>query len=218
MKAIILLSGGIDSTVILSLGLQRGLECIALSFDYRQRHRIELSSAQAVCCHYGVPHHILTLPEASFQQSALCSDLPMPPAKSLDEVKNRGISSTYVPARNTLFLAFALGQAEIYRAGEIHFGMNAADRNNYPDCRPEFAAAFQNLINVATKQSVEGEAPQLVTPLIDLHKPEIIKLGLSLGSPLELTHSCYAPIHGKEPCQTCDACLLREEGFASLNS
>lgn len=216
MKAIILLSGGIDSTVTLSLALQRGVECIAISFDYRQRHRIELKSARAVCDYYGIDHHIFTLPEACFRKSALCNDTPMPIATTVDKIEDRGIPTTYVPARNTLFLAFALGQAEIHGAQEIHFGMNAADRNGYPDCRPEFAAAFQNLINVATKQSVEGDAPKLVTPLIDLDKAEIIKMGMKLGSPLELTHTCYDPIDGESPCYICDACLLREEGFKRL--
>ncbi len=217
MKAVILLSGGIDSTVLLALALERGLDCLALSFDYGQRHLIELTSARAICEHYDIPQHTITIDPSAFGHSTLVhTDTPMPDKRSLKEIEQSGIPNTYVPARNTLFLSYALGQAEIIDATEIHFGMNAQDRVGYPDCRPEFVESFQRLVNVATKQSVEKTPPKIITPLIELNKAGIISLGLRLNAPLELTHSCYNPTKTGLQCGTCDACILRNEGFTKV--
>lgn len=209
MKAVILFSGGVDSTVILALALKRGLECHALSFDYGQRHRVELESAKAIAAHYGVSHQIIVIDPKSFGKSSLVSSLAVPKGRNLEQISAGGIPNTYVPARNTLFLAYALGQAEILEADEIHVGFNALDRNPYPDCRPAFAQAFQGVINVATKQSVEGRAPQLCTPLIDWDKAKIIQEGVALNAPLHMTFSCYDPTPAGKPCGVCDACVLR---------
>lgn len=213
MKAIILFSGGLDSTVMLALALKQGLDCLALSFDYNQRHKIELQSAAILCDHYGVPHHTIKIDPAAFRHSALVCDRDVVKNRSIAQIGTEGIPSTYVPARNTIFLSFALAQAEILNAGEIHVGMNASDRHCYVDCRPEFALAFQNLINVATKQSSEGGAPQLITPLLELDKVQIVKLAQELGVPIEKTHSCYSPMDNGKACEECDACIIRADAI-----
>ncbi|MEC7839591.1 MAG: 7-cyano-7-deazaguanine synthase QueC [Chlamydiota bacterium] len=219
MKAIILMSGGIDSTVTLALALDKGYDCLALSFDYGQRHLIELTSARAICKHYDVPHHTIKIDPSAFGMSSLVEkDSPMPKERSLKEISEGGIPNTYVPARNTIFLSFALGQAEIFNADEIHFGMNAHDISAYPDCRPEYINAFQSLIDVATKQSLEKSPPKIVTPLTKMTKGDIITTGYRLAAPIELTHSCYNPTKNDLQCGVCDACALRKEGFATAQS
>jgi 7-cyano-7-deazaguanine synthase len=179
-KAIILLSGGLDSTVVLAMALNEGLNCYALSFDYGQRHIVELQAAKTIALHYNVPHLIIKIDSAAFGQSSLVSSLAMPQNQTIQEIAEQGIPNTYVPARNTLFLAYALAQAELHDAQEIHFGANQLDGANYPDCHPTYFHAFQCLIDVATKQSIEKSAPRLITPLIRWGKAKIIQQGLTL--------------------------------------
>lgn len=212
-KAIVLLSGGLDSTVVLALALARGCQCYTLSFDYGQRHHVELKAAEEIAKHYAVPHQLIKIEPILFSRSLLSSSSEKPLYRSKEEIVQGGIPSTYVGARNTLFISYALGFCETYEAQEIHFGANALDRYGYPDCRPAYIEAFQTLMNVATKQAVEGNPPQLVTPLMHWDKTEIIKQGIALQVPLELTMSCYNPIGFQQPCHQCDACLLRKEGF-----
>jgi 7-cyano-7-deazaguanine synthase len=219
MKAIILLSGGIDSTVMLALARQQGRRCLALSFNYGQRHKIELDSARAIAAYYNTSQHIITLNNTTFAGSSLMNESSVVPSdRTSEEIALAGVPTTYVPARNTLFLAHAISFAEITGAAEIYFGANATDINPYPDCRPAYFNAFQTLIELATKQAVEGNAPRLVTPLIHWNKAEIIEKGMQLGAPLELTFSCYAPLVSNAPCNHCDACILRNEGFAALKN
>jgi 7-cyano-7-deazaguanine synthase len=213
-SAIILFSGGIDSTVTLALAIEKGINCHCLSFDYGQRHKIELTAAKKICDHYGLKQRIITIDPNCFSGCSLVDqDIDVPTGRTESEIVKAGIPNTYVPARNTLFLSFAMGYCEILAADEIHLGFNIMDRSGYPDCRPEFVEAFQGVMNVATKQSAEYSAPQLITPLIDLNKTEIIALGRKLHVPLELTHSCYSPNADDLPCGQCDACRLREEAF-----
>ena len=234
VKAIILFSGGIDSTVVLAMALQNGRQCHALSFDYGQRHHIELQAAAAITKHYGISHQIIKIDPSAFGNSALVSPLvsaadgfselpsdasrhfPMdiPTGRSMAQIASLGIPSSYVPARNMLFLAFAAGQAELWKAGEIYFGANAADSAPYPDCRPAFIAAIQGVLDVATKEAVEGHPPKLIAPLSAWHKPEIIRQGSSLNVPFALTHSCYAPAPQGMHCGRCDACVIRQEAFS----
>lgn len=199
MKAIILFSGGLDSTVMLALALANGRECHALSFDYGQRHRIELQAAQKIAAFYGVTHQIIRLDPAPFQKSRLTSD--------------NNYTSYYVPARNTLFLSYATAIAEAHEAEEIYFGANAIDFQLYPDCRPAYIDAFQQVLNLATKQAVTGPPPRLIAPLIAMDKKNIVKKGMALEAPLEMTWSCYTPLPRKKPCKVCNACLLRQEAF-----
>lgn len=213
MKAVLLFSGGLDSTVMLAMALQLGRECNALSFDYGQRHRVELEAAKQIAQYYGISHRIIQIDKAAFSSSALVSNAALPKGRNPQEIALGGIPSTYVPARNTLFLAYALGQAEILGAQEIHVGFNAMDRLPYPDCCPEFVDAFQALIQVATKQSVQGQAPRLVTPLINMDKTAIIRQGKLLQAPLHLSFSCYDPTPQGQPCRQCDACVLRAAGL-----
>ena len=217
MKAIVLLSGGLDSTVILAKALEDKRECLAISFDYGQRHKIELESAKLIAAYYQVPHFIIKLDSSIFGQSSLLSNSleSAPKDRDVNQIKNAGTPTTYVPARNTIFLSLAVAQAETFSAGEIHIGPNALD-TKYPDCSEAFVRAFQEVINVATKQSVDGNPPKLIAPLIKLNKKEIIALGLSLKAPLHLTFSCYSPTESNEPCLRCDACTLRQDGFASF--
>lgn len=215
MRAIVLLSGGLDSTVLLAIALKQQRECYALSFDYGQRHRIELDSAKKIARHYGVDHRIIAIDPTVFAKSSLVSTAAVPKDRTPSQISSGSIPNTYVPARNTLFLAYALGQAEIQDAKEIYVGFNALDRLPYPDCRPEFVHAFQALIQVATKQSVEGEPPKIMTPLIDWDKCEIIRQGQALNAPLDLTFSCYDPCNN-QPCLRCDACVLRHAAFEQI--
>lgn len=213
-KAVCLLSGGLDSATALACARQDGFECYALSFDYGQRHRVELEAAARVARHAGAAvHQVIRIDLRAFGGSALTSDIAVPkdrpPAHMGDE-----IPVTYVPARNTVFLAIGLAWAETLGAADIYLGVNAVDYSGYPDCRPEFIAAFERVANLATRAGVEGRLHWTIhTPLIHLTKAEIIRLGLSLGVDYSLTHSCYDPV-GSLACGHCDSCLLRKAGFA----
>ena len=213
-KAVCLLSGGLDSATCLAFARREGYECYALSFDYGQRHRVELEAAAQVAACLGAARHVVA--EISldvFGGSALTADIPVPKARSLAEM-GRGIPVTYVPARNTIFLSFALAWAEVLESADIFIGVNALDYSGYPDCRPEFIEAYQRMANLATKAGVEGRTRLTIhTPLIQLSKAQIVRLGRELGVPFGLTHSCYDPLPGGGACGQCDACLLRRKGF-----
>lgn len=213
-KAIILLSGGLDSTVILAMAIAQKRQCYTLSFDYHQKHRYELKCAEAIAKHYDIPHQMISIDPFIFSPSSLVSSLKAPSLRNVNEMANQGIPNTYVPARNTLFLSYALGFCELHQAQEIYFGANSLDAPCYPDCHPAYLQAFQQIMHLATKQAVEsGVGPKLVTPLLYWDKSQIIQQGLALGAPLELTLSCYRPLEKGIHCQTCDACILRQEGF-----
>lgn len=214
MKAIVLLSGGLDSAVILAQLYEQGIECIALSFDYGQRHRFELECAKKIAEYYEAPHEIITVDSQLLKNgSSLTSNEAVQKGKSIQEIMQQDIPRTYVPARNTLFLSFALSKAEIYKAQEIYFGANAMDIKSYPDCRPEYFIALQELFNKATKLSIEQVAPQVKTPLLYKTKKQIVEEGIRLQVPFELTSSCYDPGVKGEACQQCDACILRNDAF-----
>ena len=210
MKAVVLLSGGLDSATVLAMAKTGGRECIALSFAYGQRHEIELSAARRVANAIGVAEHIVyPLDLRLFGASALTSELSVPK----DAVGAPGIPVTYVPARNTIFLAIALGLAEARGADEIWIGVNAVDYSGYPDCRPDFIEAFQQVIARGTKSGIERGQPHVITPLIELTKAQIIRRGVELGVDYSLTHSCYDPDREGRACGHCDSCLLRRRGF-----
>ena len=199
---------------MLAKALSEGKECLALSFDYGQRHRVELQAAHAIACYYQIPQKIIRVDPTAFENTSLTGHGAVPKYESAHAIDLTQVPSTQVPARNTLFLAYALGQAEIHHAQEIHIGPNAQDFGPYPDCRPVFYAAFQQMANHATKQSAEGSPPHIVTPLIYLQKKEIVALGRSLNAPLELTFSCYSPTPDSTACGQCLACHIRFEAFA----
>src|SRR5438874_2148351 len=210
MKAVILLSGGLDSATVLAIARHEKRDCIALSFAYGQRHQIELDAARRVAQSIGVSEHVVyNLDLRVFGGSALTSDMNVPK----DSVGAAGIPVTYVPARNTIFLAIALGLAEARGADEIWIGVNAVDYSGYPDCRPEFIAAFQQVIAKGTKSGIERGKPHVITPLIELTKAQIIQRGVELGVDYSLTHSCYDPDREGRACGHCDSCLLRRKGF-----
>lgn len=215
-KVIVLLSGGLDSCVSLACAIERGRQAIALSFSYGQRHQIELAHAERIATHYGIQHKIVRFPENLFSASSLVGEGEVPKGRTREEISQSGIPSTYVPARNTVFLAHALSLAEQTEAREIYFGCNRLDRSGYPDCRPEFVEAFQHLIDKATKLSAESNSPKIVTPLADLDKVEIVLLGRKLKAPIDLTISCYNPSQKGQPCLECDACCLRNEAFNTV--
>lgn len=208
-KAIVLLSGGLDSITTLALAQQQGYQCYALSFDYGQRHNAEIAAATRIASNYRVlEHKIIKLGLGSIGGSALTDTHIAVPDTAQD-----GIPVTYVPARNTIFLAFALGWAEVLNLQDIFIGVNAVDYSGYPDCRPEFITAFQQLANLATKAGVEGSSFNIHTPLISLSKAEIIKLGSNLGVDYRQTVSCYSADEQGRACRVCDACRLRKAGF-----
>lgn len=213
-KAVCLLSGGLDSSTCLAYARRAGFECYALSFDYGQRHRIELEAAAKVAAHLGAAEHrVARIDLAAFGGSALTGQGEVPKGRRAEEM-GRGIPPTYVPARNTIFLSFALAWAEVLEASDIFVGVNAIDYSGYPDCRPEYIEAFQKLANLGTKAGVEGRVRfKIHAPLIRLSKAEIVRLALSLGVDLSLTHSCYDPQKDGSPCGACDSCLLRRKGF-----
>jgi 7-cyano-7-deazaguanine synthase len=214
MKAVCLLSGGLDSATCLAHARRSGFECYALSFDYGQRHRVELDAASRIAAALGVrEHRIARIDLRVFGHSALTDQIAVP--KGRDEaVMSSEIPITYVPARNTIFLSFGLAWAEVLEANEIYIGVNALDYSGYPDCRPEFIHAFERMSNLATKAGVEGRTRiRIRTPLIDLTKAEIVLLGRELDVPFELTHSCYDPDAAGRACGACDSCLLRAKGF-----
>ncbi|MEQ8660455.1 MAG: 7-cyano-7-deazaguanine synthase QueC [Gammaproteobacteria bacterium] len=210
-RAVVLLSGGLDSATVLAMARATGRECHALSIDYGQRHRCELAAAAQVAQRLGArEHRVITLDYGQLGGSALTDaaiDVPTTPTS--------GIPVTYVPARNTVMLALALGYAEVVDAAEIHIGVNAVDYSGYPDCRPEFVAAFERLAALATRAGVEGRPVQVVAPLVHLSKAEIVQRGVALGVDFAGTVSCYAPDAGARACGVCDACRLRRAGFAA---
>ena len=213
-KAVTLVSGGLDSATCLALALQQGFECYALSFDYEQRHHVELEAAARVAKALGAARHLVQrIDLRAFGGSALTADLPVPKLRTAGEM-GHGIPVTYVPARNTIFLSFALAWAEVLGSSDIFIGVNALDYSGYPDCRPEFIAAYERMANLATKAGVEGrQALRVHTPLIDLSKAQIVARGLQLGVDYGLTSSCYDPSPSGAPCGQCDSCLLRQKGF-----
>ncbi len=213
-RAVCLLSGGLDSATCLAIARREGFECHALSFDYGQRHRIELDRAPALARSLGAAsHEIVRFDLRAFGHSALTDDIAVP--KSRDEKQmSAEIPVTYVPARNTIFLSFALAFAEVLGAADIFSGVNALDYSGYPDCRPEFIRAFETMANHATKAGVEGALrTKIHTPLISLTKAEIVRLGHELGVPFGSTLSCYDPDPSGRPCGQCDSCILRARGF-----
>jgi len=214
-KAVVLLSGGLDSTTVVAIARQQGFAVYALSFDYGQNHRQELDSAARVAKELGAARHaVVKVDLRSFGGSALTTDQPIPKHRSAAEI-GMGIPVTYVPARNTVFLSLALAWAETLDAVDIFLGVNALDYSGYPDCRPEFIAAFERVANLGTKMGAEdGRRIRLHAPLISMTKKEIVQTGLSLGVDYGITTSCYDPAPTGEACGGCDACLLRLKGFA----
>jgi 7-cyano-7-deazaguanine synthase len=212
-KAVVLFSGGLDSTTCLAIAKSQGFECYALSFNYGQRHLAELEAAKGIAKHFGVKHHIIELPAAQFQGSALTDKNQTVP----DYDGSSEIPSTYVPARNTIFLAYALAWAEVSGANDIFIGVSAIDFSGYPDCRPEYIQAFQTLANLATKAGVTEGNIRIQTPLGMLSKAETIKIGLALGVDYRMTVSCYQANDKGHGCGTCDSCTFRKKGFAELN-
>ncbi|MFV1964418.1 MAG: 7-cyano-7-deazaguanine synthase QueC [Pirellulaceae bacterium] len=214
-KAVVLLSGGLDSTTVLAIARQQSYRPFALSFRYGQRHSQEVEAARKVAAAMGVEQHlVLDIDLGTFGGSALTSDLDVPKRQDASQIGSR-IPITYVPARNTVFLSMALAWSEVLGTGDIFIGVNALDYSGYPDCRPEYIDAFRQMANLATKTAVEGTLPVTIhTPLIHLTKAEIIHLGLELGVDYRLTTSCYDPAADGRACGQCDACLLRLRGFA----
>ncbi|MFH1738613.1 MAG: 7-cyano-7-deazaguanine synthase QueC [bacterium] len=214
-KAVVLLSGGLDSTTTLAIALSEGFEVYSLTFQYGQRHDVEIEAAQRIAAHYQVVRHIVAQIDLGlFGGSALTDDIAVPKGRTADEMGS-DIPVTYVPARNTIFLSFALAWAEVLEAEDIFIGVNALDYSGYPDCRPEFIESFQRMANLATKAGIEGRQRLTIhTPLIHLSKAQIIKKGLELGVDYSLTSTCYDPSPDGQACGDCDACLLRLKGFA----
>lgn len=212
-RAVVLLSGGLDSSTALAIARANGYALYALSFNYGQRHLVELRAARRVAAAFDVNAHLVVdVDLRKIGASALTSDLDVPKGRSLDEMSH-DIPITYVPARNTVFLALAVAWAEALDARHIFIGVNALDYSGYPDCRPEFIQAFIHMANLGTRAGVEGRPFQVHTPLISMTKAEIIRTGLDLGVDYSLTHSCYDPQPDGRPCAACDSCLLREKGF-----
>jgi 7-cyano-7-deazaguanine synthase len=210
VKAIVLLSGGLDSATVLALAKSQGRECLALSFTYGQRHEVELRAATRVAEALGVEEHVVYhIDLRLFGASALTADIDVPK----DAVGAEGIPITYVPARNTIFLAIALGYAEARGATEIWLGVNAVDFSGYPDCRPDFIDAFQRVIITGTRSGSEHGEPRIVAPLMEMTKSDIIRRGTELGVDYSLTHSCYDPDADGRACGHCDSCILRRRGF-----
>jgi len=210
-KAVVLLSGGLDSATALAVARHEGFDCHALSFDYGQRHRIELDAAARVAESIGVARHVtVKFDLGTWGGSALTGDEGVPKDRRLDE---EGVPRTYVPGRNTIFLSFALSWAEAIGADDIFIGANALDYSGYPDCRPEFLSAFQKVAEQGTRAGLEGHAPRIRAPLLHLSKAAIIKLGISLGVDYSLTRSCYDPDESGKACGRCDSCRLRRKGF-----
>jgi 7-cyano-7-deazaguanine synthase len=213
--AVILLSGGVDSTTTLAIAKHEGFRLHALTFQYGQRHAIEVEAARRVAEAFDVERHvIIDIDLRVFGGSALTDDLAVPKNRAPEEI-DRGIPITYVPARNTVFLAYALAYAEVTQSGNIFIGVNALDYSGYPDCRPEYIRAFEAMANLATKAAVEGrQRLRLHTPLIELSKAQIVQRGLALGVDYGLTQSCYDPSPDGSACGQCDSCLLRLKGFS----
>lgn len=210
MKAVVLLSGGLDSATVLAIASSEKRECLALSITYGQRHEIELAAARRVAKAIGADEHVVfPLDLRVFGGSALTADIDVPK----DAADAAGIPVTYVPARNTIFLALALAYAEAREAEEIWIGVNAVDYSGYPDCRPEFIEAFQNVVLRGTRSGIEHGTPRVVAPLLSMSKAEIIRRGITLGVDYSITHSCYDPDPSGHACGHCDSCILRRRGF-----
>ncbi|HEX8088797.1 MAG TPA: 7-cyano-7-deazaguanine synthase QueC [Blastocatellia bacterium] len=214
-KAVVLLSGGLDSTTSLVVAMGEGFAVSALSFRYGQRHSVELESARRVALAFGVEEHLIVdIDLRAIGGSALTDEIEVPKERSSAEMTSQ-IPVTYVPARNTIFLSFAIAWAEVLNAGDIFIGVNALDYSGYPDCRPEYIEAFERMANLGTKAGAEGRTRiKIHTPLIVMTKAEIIKTGIGLGIDYSITHSCYDPAPGGLACGKCDSCLLRLKGFA----
>ncbi|GIS04051.1 MAG: 7-cyano-7-deazaguanine synthase [Candidatus Neomarinimicrobiota bacterium] len=216
-KAVILLSGGLDSTTCLAIAKNQGFDLNALTLNYGQRHDFELKSAQKIVDHFKIKNHsVVNINLAQFGGSALTDEIDVPKDRSESEMTD--IPITYVPARNTVFLSLALAWAETINAFNIFIGVNVLDYSGYPDCRPEYIAAFEKTANLATKAGVSGERFKIHTPLINMKKSEIILNGLKLGVDYSLTSSCYDPLKNGTPCGHCDACILRLKGFQEADA
>lgn len=218
-KAVVLLSGGLDSATCLAIARSQEFESYALSFDYGQRHRFELEAAGRIARQLGATRHqVVKFDLRAFGGSALTADIDVPKGRSAEDMSH-DIPITYVPARNTIFLSFALAWAEVVGSSDIFIGVNALDYSGYPDCRPEYIAAYQTMANLATRAGVEGTQKLTIhTPLISLTKAQIIQEGLRLGVDYGLTSSCYDPSSDGRPCGWCDSCLLRAKGFAEAGA
>jgi 7-cyano-7-deazaguanine synthase len=213
-KSVVLLSGGVDSTTTLAIARREGFEACALTFRYGQRHLLEVEAARRIAERMSVARHaIVEIDLRVFGGSALTADIPVPKDRPLGEIAH-AIPVTYVPARNTIFLSFALAYAEVLGANDIFIGVNALDYSGYPDCRPEYIQSYERMANLATKAGVEGQRLTIHTPLITLSKADIIRTGVELGVDYSLTISCYDPSAEGESCGRCDACRLRLKGFA----
>src|SRR5690242_5645083 len=213
-RAVVLLSGGLDSATVLAIAKHEGYDCYALSFSYGQRHAWELEAAKHVAASIGaIEHRTANIDLRAFGGSALTDEIEVPKGRNPGEMAH-GIPITYVPARNTIFLSFALAWAEVLESSDIFIGVNALDYSGYPDCRPEYIEAYERMANLATRAGVEGTTRlKIHAPLMHLHKAEIVKLGGELGLDFRLTHSCYDPGPGGRPCGQCDSCVLRRKGF-----
>jgi 7-cyano-7-deazaguanine synthase len=216
VRAVLLLSGGLDSTTLLALALHEKFDVYAMTFRYGQRHSSEIEAARRVAATYAVRDHVIVdIDLRTFGGSALTSDIAVPKDRDVSDTGHSGIPITYVPARNTIFLSFALAWAEVLEAGDIFIGVNALDYSGYPDCRPEYIAAYERMANLATRGGVEETNPiRIRTPLIDLTKAQIIRRGVELGVDYSATQSCYDPDDNGAACGRCDACQLRLRGFA----
>lgn len=210
-KAVVLTSGGLDSTTVLAIAKSNGFKLYALTFDYGQRHKRELLSAKKVAKYFGAAEHkIIKIDLRCFGGSALTDNLKVPQNRN---IKAKNIPLTYVPARNTIFLSYALAWAEVLKSHDIFIGVNAIDYSGYPDCRSEYIKAYQKMADLATKESIEGRKIKIHTPLINMSKAEIIKKGIKLGVDYSITHSCYNPSKNGLSCGKCDSCVLRKKGF-----
>jgi 7-cyano-7-deazaguanine synthase len=218
-KAVVLLSGGLDSTTVLALAKNQGFAVYALTFRYGQRHEVEIEAARRLAAHYGVMQHVVAeFDLRRFGGSALTSAIAVPKGRTAEEMAH-GIPVTYVPARNTIFLSFALAWAEVLAANDLFIGINALDYSGYPDCRPEYLEAYQCMANLATKAGVEGRQRLTIhAPLMHMSKAQIIRTGLELGVDYALTSSCYDPAPDGTACGQCDACVLRLQGFAAAGA
>ncbi len=216
--AVILLSGGLDSTTVAAMAQAEGFQLHAITFRYGQRHTIEIDAAKRVASGLGIDHHVIAdIDLRMFGGSALTSSMAVPKNNSVDDLQDE-IPVTYVPARNTIFLSFALALAEVVCAADIFVGVNAVDYSGYPDCRPEYIESFERLANLATKSAVGGQRMTIRAPLIDMSKSQIIRRGLELGIDYQWTTSCYDPAENGNACGHCDACLLRLQGFDDAGS
>jgi 7-cyano-7-deazaguanine synthase len=216
-KAVVLLSGGLDSTTVLAIAMSQGFDAYAMSFRYGQRHVVEIEKAAEVAqCLGAARHTVVNVDLRAFGGSALTSDIAVPKNRSAADM-SRGIPITYVPARNTIFLSFALAWAEVLGSSDIFVGVNALDYSGYPDCRPEYIEAYERMANLATKAGVEGNQKlRIHAPLVKMSKADIVRTGMGLGVDYSITCSCYDPGPNGEPCGACDACLLRSKGFAEV--